>query len=119
MLNPTEPEGPELVLSIVSCCGVSANVCLCIRDRTSGLILFVLQQEQCHIAVLDRFRAEHSDGKLSGCTEPMGRMESWMARGGWGRWLWCGGQPATDMTQDPQSKQSFQTDYHSCLFEEG
>lgn len=30
-----------------------------------------------------------------------------------------GGQPAADMTQDPQSKQSFQTDYHSCLFEEG
>lgn len=28
-------------------------------------------------------------------------------------------QSAADMTQDPQSKQSFQTDYHSCLFEEG
>lgn len=25
---------------------------------------------------------------------------------------------AADMTWDPQSKQSFQTDYHSCLFEE-
>lgn len=56
---------------------------LCIRDRTSGLILFVLQREQCHIVLLDRFSPQQSDGKPSGCTEPAGRMESWMARG-WG-----------------------------------
>lgn len=60
----------------------SECVCLCIQDRTSGLILFVLQREQCHIVVLDRFSPQQSDSKPRGCAEPMGRMASWMAREG-------------------------------------
>lgn len=70
--------------------------------------------------VLDRFSPQQRDSKPRGCTEPMETMESWMMSGGVRvGGSGGGGEPAADMTQDPQSKQSFQTDYHSCLFEEG
>lgn len=84
---------------------------VCSLDRTTGLILFVLQCEQCHIVVLDRFGPQQSDSKPAGRTEPEGRMERWMVLkgrgGGGGRALEGGGRRSRhDMGSTEQTKLS-------------